>query len=583
MTDEIKTPGAADPESGNTEADSNTANNLLDIGFSEFTGIEQFASTFQKEIYKNIPDDFPQTINLSDAGEILNALEVKINCIDLSQQWIKFYADYRDKSALYPQGTAMAKLEQAKDMLKSSIFSMTDLVQSYDFQRIATLLPDISDWINPRCQYFALSDLLFITQEESARDLLPDIAVEIENLKQQSEYKNLTFAEFIRAAGEQHSLFAQIFENSPLKEDSEPAQQETQPEQQEIAVFKKLDDFPSPRDGFSSLRSIRLEKKVMPNNPLINSLQNKLAINAGNFDMTIANGRGKRREVTIVVNVEYDENEAGIKLTMPNMSEYERQVSDAVCSLWLYGDKRHIMTAEMIYRAMTGQGSDYKATSGQKSAITRFMRKWENIKVTIDLSAEAKMRGLTLEGNLINIAGKKIRYLKFDELFVKAGNTTVSAWQLTEEPISLTYSLLNNQLLTVPLNIYDIKETTADGEILNKNVRNNEARIAVKGNLIRRIAILKGKKHNKQNWSDNIAFDTVFAETGLANMSRDKRSDIMNYIRQCLDYWKAKKYIIDYKLKTKGKAVTGVQIILEDHSDPVIMTTRPRNNDDTTP
>ncbi len=212
MTDEnTTTPGAADPEDGNTEATGNALDN-----FEEF---EKFAQKFFIPIYRNVPKDFPQNIDITNTGEILNALETKINCLD-------------NTNYVLPTVTAMMK--EVKGIFLSSIWQMAELIQSSDFQRIAKLLPDISDWINPRCQYFAMSDLLFICQKENVRDMLPDIADAIENLKKQPEHENLTFAEFVLSSGDQHSLFAQIFDNSPLKDDTYPT-----PEQEKSAPTAK--------------------------------------------------------------------------------------------------------------------------------------------------------------------------------------------------------------------------------------------------------------------------------------------------------------------------------------------------------
>ena len=313
------------------------------------------------------------------------------------------------------------------------------------------------------------------------------------------------------------------------------------------------------------LRAVIPTKHTVPNNPVMNELRSreKAAINAGEHDTPVIGEHGKRKEVTAIVKISYDENRTGIKLTAQNMTEYEQQVSDAIISLWLYGDESHIMTSDMIYRAMTGQGSEGKAPAGQKGAITKFMQKWEGVRVYIDCTEEMRKRGITDKN------GKPIREFIFDEYYintrrvrVRAGNETVTAWQILSKPVMLTYSEMTKQLLTMPSSLLDIKEITTKGQLTEISVNNSTDRIAVKGNLLRTIHIMKGKKHNKLPWSNIIPFDKLFTETGIDNSDRIKRSKMIAYCKQCLDYWKAKQYIDGYTMRRSGKKITGVEIIL---------------------
>lgn len=312
------------------------------------------------------------------------------------------------------------------------------------------------------------------------------------------------------------------------------------------------------------LQSIIPDKHTMPNNALMNKMQKAPAINAGEFDLIVSGEKGKRREITTLVKLCYDETQTGIALTGANMTEYERQVSDALISLWLYGDASHIMTADMIYRTMTGQSSSsVKASQGQKAAITKFMNKWGSVRVTVDCSEEMRKRGITDKN------GKAIKQFLFDEYYlntrrvqVKTGSETVTAWQLISKPVILQYCEMTKQLLTVPAKMLDIKEVTTGGHSTTVSVQNNADRIAVKGNLLRKIKTMQGKKHNKQEWSNIISFDTVLEEIGLQDADKKKRQQIRDYAFNCLDYWKAEHFIAGYKQRTKGRAITGVEIDL---------------------
>ena len=108
----------------------------------------------------------------------------------------------------------------------------------------------------------------------------------------------------------------------------------------------------------------------------------------------------------------------------------------------------------------------------------------------------------------------------------------------------------------------DIKEVTTGGKTSAISLSNNADRIAIKGNLLRSIQIMKGKKRNKQEWSNIIAFDTLFAEIGLEDATRNRKKEMRNYAFSCFDYWKAEGFIAGYQVRTKGKAITGVEINL---------------------
>ena len=300
---------------------------------------------------------------------------------------------------------------------------------------------------------------------------------------------------------------------------------------------------------------------IMPNNALINHLQDRPAINAGEHDLTVANKKKNRQEITVVVQIDYDEKETGIKLTTPKMTEYERQVTNAICTLWRYGDDSHILTSDMIYRTMTGQGSDGKATKGQKSAITRFMHKWEGVKITLDFTDEAKKRKYEINGKPVDGYYRKRRFLEFDDTIVIAGGEKMTGWQFIRKPVILEYSEMSKQVLPVQSEMLNIKKIR-QGKVTTESVSNNEDRIAVKGYLVRQIAIMKDRKYKKVEWQSVILFDTVFEKTGLQDADRDKRSKMFTYIKQCLDYWKADGKIANYSIIKDGKKITGVDITL---------------------
>lgn len=443
--------------------------------------------------------------------------------------------------------------------IQAAVKNVSAIINAPLFETLGKSINLVSQYIEDHKE--ALQE--FVEAAEGARKLHPFILREIEayNANSLEAIKPRQVLAFVSADGEPitevngvpiENPFIDLIERAiSAKEDFENARSLKR------AAEQLSEDLPL-------LQGIIPDKHTMPNNALMNKMQKAPAINSGEFDLIVSGEKGKRKEITTLVKLDYDETQTGTALTCANMTEYERQVSDAVISLFLYGDPSHLMTADMIYRTMTGQSSSsVKAPPGQKAAITKFMNKWSGVRVTVDCSEEMRKRGLTDKN------GKPIKQFLFDEYYLitrrvraKTGSETVTAWQIITMPVILRYCEMTKQLLTVPAKMLDIKEVTTGGHSTTVSVQNNADRIAVKGNLLRKIKTMQGKKHNKQEWSNIISFDTVLEEIGLQDADKIKRQRIREYIFNCLDYWKAEHFIAGYKQRTKGRAITGVEIVL---------------------
>lgn len=336
------------------------------------------------------------------------------------------------------------------------------------------------------------------------------------------------------------------------------------------------------------LQSIRPQRHTMPNTMLANELQRGGIIDAGEQVLAVL-GTGKRAKsngeiITTSVIATYQQ---GDDITVKgNYTEYDRQVQDAFCSLYEYGDKSHIVTVPMIYRAMTASSID--PSPQQAGAITRSIEKQRRINVVIDASKELERRGVTDEnGNPV-----KFKYddflLSLKGIEVTAGGKKVKAYQMKDPPLLLTYSKLTKQLLTVKSDYLDIKEVTTKGNITKNSLRNTESRISIKGYLIRRIEVLR---HDIEQATDNlrryearrkkdptlpekavsdfrqqtnrILFETLFDETGQTTSNRAQTKDNRDFALQCLDYWKAIGTIKGYTIvKGNKNSMRGVDLLL---------------------
>lgn len=314
-------------------------------------------------------------------------------------------------------------------------------------------------------------------------------------------------------------------------------------------------------DKLPLIQGIKPKSHVMPNNALMNALQVKNIINAGEGELSVSNSRGKRKEITVYTMVSYDPGESGITLKNANLTEYERQVSDAIVSLWLEAEKREtppIFTPQTIFNAMPGGNSD--PSPQQRGAITRTLDKFARLRITVDATIEARQRGLIGKNAKYEINEP---YLTFRLHTVRVRNgASVQAYQVLSKPVILSYSQMTNQILTVPakyLTVEKVKKGLPSGEVIPMNAD----RQAVTGYLLRRIARMKHAQHSKtHNENSVILFASLFKETGTETDNRKQTMLYRNFCFDVLEYWKSTGFIKDYRKQEKGRSITGVEIIL---------------------
>lgn len=297
------------------------------------------------------------------------------------------------------------------------------------------------------------------------------------------------------------------------------------------------------RAALPQLSSIIPQKHVMPNNKLANSLTKDI-IDAGAIDLVVS-GRGKT-EITTRCILSYEGDNVKLSGRQP-CTEYDRNVADAVTSLFLYGDPSHIITPATVYRAMihsTGTETPSPQTLG---AVTRSLDKSRFVRVQIDCTQELLRRNASLNGEQIT-GGKVDTYLlPLEKIEVMAGGKRVTAYKIIKTPVLYDYARLTKQVLTVPAKLLDVP-----------NASNTEQRISIKGYLLRRITVMKGKTQQ----SNRILFEKIWDAAGKPDPSPKEAQRIREYTFTVLDYWKKERYIKGYKAIKEGKTYTAVEIQL---------------------
>lgn len=481
--------------------------------------------------------------------EVLSdALEEEAYAIAYDPRADEFDALYADQ---------LESLKTAYSNISAGLKKLRSFLKSPEFLRFVKAFSDFSEWVRGANPQRTISDFLFLSSViETYQPILPFFLEEIEQLKQEPGRENLSLQDFIRDTDENGQPIVSLFEIT-AKAAAEKAAAAAQTEAEAAAIERGVENLPM-------LQALTAASHVMVNNPLMNALQQKPVINAGAFDLVVSNAAGRRPETTAYTMVTYDPGDTGVTLTDPHLTEYERQVSDAVISLWEEAAKRKtdaVFTPDMVFRAMPG-GSD-KPSAQQRGAIVRTIEKLRRLHITLDATEEMLKRGAIKPGETWKIDDFYLAVRRIENVKVKGGGRQANyAYLVTMEPIILTYSNITNQLLTVPAKytaIEKVKRGNPSGELLPMTAD----RQAMTGYLLRRIAIMKRDRKNKHpHQSTTILFDTLFAETGTATGDRKQTMLNRNFCFEVLDYWKATGYIKDYTRQQKGRSITGIEIIL---------------------
>ena len=163
-------------------------------------------------------------------------------------------------------------------------------------------------------------------------------------------------------------------------------------------------------------------------------------------------------------------------------------------------------------------------------------------------------RKLSLKGAQLT-GGKIDTYLlALDKIEVTAGGQKVTAYKVIKTPILYDYSRLTGQVITVPAALLDIRDESG------ARIPNTDRRIAIKGYLLRRIEIMKGKSGKRT--SRHIIYTDLYETICESEPTDKERRLIREYVYIVLDCWKRDGYIKGYTDLKQGRKKTGVAIEL---------------------
>lgn len=301
------------------------------------------------------------------------------------------------------------------------------------------------------------------------------------------------------------------------------------------------------------LQSLIIQKHVIPNNKLANMMTRDV-VEDGPFELTNVAGRGKgAAKVRCIVTYEGDNVEI---LGKHPFTEYDRQVFNAVCSLFIYGHKSHLISPAMVYRAMTHDECSMSPSPQQIAAVTKSLDKMRFMRVVINWREEAEKRKLQLTPEYKINGGQYDDYLlPMSKISANINGQERTAYKILSTPILYEYArVAGGQVITIPAAALDVWESPG------RKSANTEKRIAIKGYLLRRVMQMKGKSAGRL--STHILYsdinDTVYYGKATPKEQRAARE----YTEQVLKSWSADRNspVKGYKNLTSGRKIIGVDI-----------------------
>ena len=307
--------------------------------------------------------------------------------------------------------------------------------------------------------------------------------------------------------------------------------------------------------------------------------------------MPVIPAKGRQKEIAAYTIINYEPEtspgETGITITDPKLTEYERNVSNAIISLWVEAEKLEVepvFTTDTIYRAMPGGGET--ASPQQKGAITKAFEKFRRIKMTIDATDELRKRGAIKSSETFRLDDYYFNVRRAQRTS-KHGGQSVTAYQMLGKPVILQYAEMTGQILSVPAKHLTIRKIDKGGRISTELVTMNADRQAITGYMMRRIAVMKHgldaardrlksyERKRKQSpeqelpekplaafrqQSNVILFDTLFSATDTATSNDVQAKRNRDFCFDVLEYWKATGFIKGYGKQSKGRKITGIVI-----------------------
>lgn len=276
-------------------------------------------------------------------------------------------------------------------------------------------------------------------------------------------------------------------------------------------------------------------------------LTSKIARNLIRLANTHGDGKAKARisikeKNKIVVPFSFNSN--AVDVSGRKLTQYDKQVHDAVCTLWGNGIER--FTAEEVYRAMNRISDNRFLGNVDLTKITKSLEAAVLRRVKIDATEQLKARKI----NDIKSAIFEDYFLPLRKIEItnRVGRTAVG-WEITSAPAIYSYSEALKQIATIPMSQLDTR----------KRVKNSETVSRMSDSLITRIEWIKG---GSKKAAAVILYSTLFEECEIdySRLNKTQRQRKRKLVKGILEGFKDNGYIKDFHEEMEARTPKGIRI-----------------------
>ena len=459
--------------------------------------------------------------------------------------------------------------------IRKNIINGADNMNESEYNK---LTEDQKAVINEICELINDTRLQDLLKEQLAKDqeLLPHIKAELKKARKDPETNNLTVFDVLAAQTDKNAR-----ENLGVNRPMSKAEVILNNSLRRLALTKK---YPlQPRYDVKQIGMI--------NNTLVNYLQDRQVIGAEPFDLPVM----PKRDITAYTTIYFDDESSGNYAGITQFNELERAVSDRLYSLAKYAKEHNtpcLIDGYIIAACMPGGGG--KVRPNEAELYNSIIEKFRHLFIYCDCTDEMRARGEDIpEGDTYILNDYYISAMGA-EYRTKSGDIK-KGYILRDIPLPYTYAEQTGQIITIPAELFDIKETIEDKEkgkiaLLDTNVRLTQTRQSIVNYLLRRIYIIKGDhKRSKDQYrkyeakrkaqkdkgqtpddfkplqafckmSNLIKFDAIYKKAEI-EPTKAEALRLRNFCRDALNYWQAKQIIKGYEIHT-GKDAS-IKIILD--------------------
>ena len=299
-----------------------------------------------------------------------------------------------------------------------------------------------------------------------------------------------------------------------------------------------------------AIKDVQELRSIIPKDVFITNsrVANELRHMTPNEEVHLTVGKKGSQLVEITSTINFTNNKYIQLSNNASITPYDKIVHDAVCSLYAAGNET--FTPEMVYRAMNGMVESEFVSPKSIKMIVDSLEKMRMTDISIDYTEQIRMTNPEDSFDMARVSGAM---LMLQKVTVSTGGVTKWAYRLVSSPVIYEYSKLLKQIIPIPLQLLNTKETT----------RSTDTVIIIRQYILQRVELMKNKK-NKMS-SRVISYDSIYE---LLNTPDDRklRATIRSQTERLLDNYVNIHYIEGYEIQHKGRAITGVLIRLAEEA-----------------